>query len=146
MSTSTIPKIRILGALGYSLLDWLEKQALPEEAKFADPDYAQGVAWEFVRALLSHGTTTALVFGSHFAQATALLFAAARKMGLRIVSGLVLSETALASGPACQRRDCLFGKPGTDTQISRAGKCAVCSVAPVGLSTPEALLEFARRC
>jgi guanine deaminase len=89
------PQIRILGALGYSLLDWLEKQALPEEAKFADPDYAQAVAWDFVRALLSHGTTTALVFGSHFAQATALLFAAALKTGLRIVSGLVLSDRLL---------------------------------------------------
>jgi guanine deaminase len=89
------PQIRILGALGYSLLEWLEKQTLPEEAKFADPDYAQAVATEFVRALLSRGTTTALVFGSHFAPATALLFEAAHKTGLRIVSGLVLSDRLL---------------------------------------------------
>jgi guanine deaminase len=89
------PQIRILGALGYSLLDWLEKQALPEEAKFADREYAQAVASEFVGALLSHGTTTALVFGSHFAPATALLFEAARAAGLRIVTGLVLSDRLL---------------------------------------------------
>ena len=30
------PQVRILGGLGYSLLDWLEQLTLPEEAKFAD--------------------------------------------------------------------------------------------------------------
>jgi cytosine/adenosine deaminase-related metal-dependent hydrolase len=41
------PQIRILGTLGHSLLDWLKKQTLPEEAKFANPDYAQAVPWDF---------------------------------------------------------------------------------------------------
>jgi cytosine/adenosine deaminase-related metal-dependent hydrolase len=96
------PQIRILGALGYSLLDWLEKQALPEEAKFADREYAQAVASEFVGALLSHGTTTALVFGSHF-----------------------------APGDARRSQHCLLREPELDTQVSRAGKGAVCSLAAV---------------
>ena len=50
---------------------------------------------EFVRALAAHGTTTALVFGSHFAPATAALFEAAKACGLRVVSGLVLSDRFL---------------------------------------------------
>src|SRR4030095_8868240 len=43
----------------------------------------------------AHGTTTALVFGAHFAAATAALCEAARETGLRIISGLVLSDRFL---------------------------------------------------
>jgi guanine deaminase len=85
----------VLGALGRSLLDWLEHCALPEEARMADHAYACRVAREFVQALLSHGTTTALVFGAHFAPATAALFEAAEAAGLRIAAGQVLSDRRL---------------------------------------------------
>jgi guanine deaminase len=89
------PQVRILGGLGYGLLDWLEQLTLPEEARLADAAYASFIAQEFVAALASHGTTTALVFGSHFAGATAALFNAAEERGLRIFSGLVLSDRSL---------------------------------------------------
>ena len=89
------PQVRIIGGLGYSLLEWLEQLALPEEARLADVVYASAVACEFVNALAAHGTTTALVFGSHFAPATAALFDAAAKRGLRVFSGLVLSDRVL---------------------------------------------------
>jgi guanine deaminase len=89
------PQVRVLGGLGYTLLDWLEQHTLPEEAKFGDPGYARAVAAEFVHALASHGTTTALVFGSHFAPATEILFEAAARAGLRIISGLVISDRLL---------------------------------------------------
>ncbi len=89
------PQLHVLGGLGYGLLDWLEQLTLPEEARFADPDRAAGAAREFVAALASHGTTTGLVFGSHFAGATAALFVAAEEHGLRIFSGMVLSDRSL---------------------------------------------------
>ncbi|MBV9745867.1 MAG: amidohydrolase family protein, partial [Acidobacteriia bacterium] len=89
------PQLRILGGLGYSLFDWLEKYTLPEEVKFAAPDYAESVATEFTHALVSHGTTTALVFGAHFVPATAALFRAAENAGLRVISGLVISDRHL---------------------------------------------------
>lgn len=89
------PQVRILGGLGYSLLDWLEQLTLPEEARLAHAAYASSIAEEFVSALASHGTTTALVFGSHFAGATAALFSAAEQRGLRVFSGLVLSDRLL---------------------------------------------------
>jgi len=91
------PQVRVIGGLGYSLLDWLEQLTLPEEAKFADITYARTVAGEFVRSLAAHGTTTALVFGAHFAGATAALFEASAEKGLRVVSGLVLSDRLLRS-------------------------------------------------
>jgi guanine deaminase len=89
------PQVRILGGLGYGLLDWLEQLTLPEEARLADAEYACSIAREFVAALAAHGTTTALVFGSHFAAATASLFTAAEERGLRVFSGLVLSDRLL---------------------------------------------------
>ena len=89
------PQTRITGSMGRSLLDWLDAVALPEESRMADHADAAETAALFVRALASHGTTTALVFGAHFADATAELFEAAAAAGLRVVSGLVLSDRLL---------------------------------------------------
>jgi len=89
------PQLRVLGGLGRQLLDWLEYVALPEEALMSDHAYACEAARAFVSALAAHGTTTALVFGAHFAGATASLFEAAEQAGLRIVSGMVLSDRRL---------------------------------------------------
>ncbi len=89
------PQVRLIGGLGHSLLDWLEQLTLPEEARLNDDAYARTLACEFVRALVSHGTTTALVFGSHFHNATAGLFERAASTGLRVYTGLVLSDRNL---------------------------------------------------
>jgi guanine deaminase len=89
------PQVRVLGAIGYSLQDWLEERALPEEARLSDAGYAAAIAREFVDALISHGTTAAMVFGSHFANAMEILFTIGEQSGLRICSGLVLSDRAL---------------------------------------------------
>jgi guanine deaminase len=89
------PQLRVLGGLGRSLLDWLEHCALPEETRMADHAHACRVARGFVHALVSHGTTTASVFGAHFAPATAALFEAAETAGLRIAAGQVLSDRRL---------------------------------------------------
>jgi guanine deaminase len=89
------PQVRAIGGLGMPLLDWLEKCALPEEARLADASYAASVAAEFVSGLARAGTTTALVFGSHFASAVDALFAEATRVGLRVTSGLVLSDRVL---------------------------------------------------
>jgi guanine deaminase len=89
------PQIRAVGGLGLPLLEWLDRYALPEEARMADVDYATGVANEFVRGLAAAGTTSALVFGAHYSDAVDALFDAASKVGLRVTSGLVLSDRLL---------------------------------------------------
>jgi guanine deaminase len=89
------PQMRIIGGLGHTLLDWLERCALPEEARMSDTLYARRVAREFIDGLSRNGTTTALVFGAHFAPATAALFETAASAGIRIVSGMVLSDRGL---------------------------------------------------
>jgi guanine deaminase len=89
------PQVRAIGGLGMPLLDWLERCALPEEARLADAAYAAGVAADFVDGLARAGTTTALVFGSHFATAVETLFEEVTRVGLRVTSGLVLSDRIL---------------------------------------------------
>jgi guanine deaminase len=61
----------------------------------SEPEYARDVAREFLHCLASHGTTTALVFGSHFLSSMEVFFDAAASSGLRIASGLVVSDRML---------------------------------------------------
>jgi guanine deaminase len=89
------PQLGIVGAMGFELLDWLDQRALPEEARLADPGYARALARDFVHGLAANGTTTALVFGSHFPAAQEALFEEAERSGLRIASGLVVSDRNL---------------------------------------------------
>jgi guanine deaminase len=89
------PQARIIGGLGLPLLEWLDRCALPEEARMANLGYAREVAAEFVSGLVDGGTTTALVFGAHFAPAVDALFDAASDRGLRVTSGLVVSDRRL---------------------------------------------------
>ncbi|MGI8646217.1 MAG: guanine deaminase [Nocardioides sp.] len=89
------PQVRAIGALGMPLLEWLERCALPEEARLEDASYARDVAEEFVSGLVSAGTTTALVFGSHFTSAVDALLDETSRVGLRVTTGLVVSDRGL---------------------------------------------------
>ncbi len=89
------PQVRAIGALGMPLLEWLERSALPEEARLADPTYAEEVARELGAGLVAAGTTTALIFGAHFGPAVDALFTEVTRLGLRVTSGLVVSDTVL---------------------------------------------------
>ena len=107
----------------------------------ADEAHARHIARGFVHALASHGTTTALVFGAHFASATAALFEAGRASGLRIVSGLVMSDRQLRpelhQTPESAYRDssdlirCFHGR----------GRLLYAVTPRFALSTSEAMLE-----
>lgn len=89
------PQVAVIGTMGLQLLEWLQRKTLPHEARLADPLCAKRTAETFVRLLASNGTTTALVFGSHFAGAQDALFRAAERWRLRITSGLVVSDVNL---------------------------------------------------
>jgi guanine deaminase len=89
------PQVRAIGALGMPLLQWLDECALPEKARLASVAYAREVATEFVDGLVSAGTTSALVFGSHFASAVDVLFEEVERVGVRVTAGLVVSDRSL---------------------------------------------------
>ena len=87
------PQYYATAAQGGQLLDWLVQSILPAETAFADPAFANDTAKRFIRHLLSCGTTTAMVFGSQFAQANEALFIAAKELGIRLISGATLMDT-----------------------------------------------------
>ncbi|MET3803642.1 guanine deaminase [Nakamurella sp. UYEF19] len=136
------PQIRAIGGLGMPLLDWLERCALPEESRLADPTYAAAVADEFLDGLVSCGTTSALVFGAHFAPAMDLLFAGAEQRGLNVTSGLVLSDRIL-------REDLLTtperGRAESEALIARwhgRGRLKYAVTPRFSLSTTDEMLEM----
>lgn len=135
------PQLHVLGGLGRQLLDWLEYVALPEEARMAETAYACETARAFVSALAAHGTTTALVFGAHFAGATASLFEAAEKSGLRIVSGMVLSDRRLR--PELHQIPADAYRESTDLirRFHGKGRLLYAVTPRFALSTSEAMLE-----
>jgi guanine deaminase len=135
------PQLRVLGGLGRSLLDWLEHCALPEEARMADHSHACRVARGFVHALASHGTTTALVFGAHFAPATAALFEAAEDAGIRIAAGQVLSDRRLSSELHQTPERAYRESSLLIERFHRSGQLTYAVTPRFALSTSEAMLE-----
>jgi len=135
------PQTRILGALGHTLLDWLNEVALPEEARLADDSFAKTIAQDFISALAAHGTTTALVFGAHFPNAMGHLFDAATAKKLRIVSGLVLSD-ALLPQELRQSPEMAYRASKKLIESIRGNQRLKYAVIPrFALSTTEAMLE-----
>lgn len=136
------PQTRIIGGLGWPLLDWLRLHALPEEARMADAVYARAIAEEFVRALIRNGTTTALVFGAHFGEATDALFQAASTAGIRIASGLVISDRELPDA-LCQTPDEAYRtSAGLIARYHGRGGHRYAVTPRFALSTSEAMLEI----
>ncbi len=82
------PQIRVLGAYGHQLLDWLQTWIFPEETKYRDRDYATEAAQKFFRALLAGGTTTCQAFTTSFPVTTEVFFDEAAKRNMRVIAGL----------------------------------------------------------
>lgn len=138
------PQLRVIGVLGRSLLDWLRDYALPEEARMRDRPYAREIAREFLRALASHGTTTALVFGAHFVSAMEILFEEAIASGLRIVSGLALSDRALVPELHTTPEDAYRGSADLIRRYHGRGTLAYAVTPRFAVSASEAMLQVCR--
>lgn len=135
------PQLGIIGAMGLQLLDWLQTRCLPEEARMVDDAVARETARRFVRQLLANGTTSALVFGSHFPSAQEIFFAQAQDSGMRITSGLVLSDRGLL-GELLRTPEEAYA--ACETLISRwhqRGRLRYAVTPRFSLSCSEAMLE-----
>ena len=86
------PQHRMLAAPAHDLLEWLDRFAFPEEARYAAEDHAAAAAERFLDKLVSHGTTSALVFSSVHGQAADCLFRAARRRGLCLMTGATMMD------------------------------------------------------
>jgi guanine deaminase len=135
------PQIRAIGGLGLPLLDWLERCALPEESRLADQGYARAVAGEFLDGLVCAGTTSALVFGSHFPAAMDELFAAAAQRGLNITSGLVLSDRILRPDLLNSPRTALIDSAGLIRRWHERGRLRYAVTPRFSLSASDEMLD-----
>ena len=56
------PQLDVIASYGTELLDWLDTHTFPAEMRYAEEAVAREGAARFLDALLSHGTTSAVVF------------------------------------------------------------------------------------
>lgn len=71
------------------LIEWLNHYTFPEEAKYADPAYAQKLYGRFVKALTGSATTRAVIFGTLHVPATMILMDLLEQSGLVTYVGKV---------------------------------------------------------
>ncbi|MEI4231666.1 guanine deaminase [Roseovarius sp. D22-M7] len=81
------PQTAIIASWGKRLIDWLTTYTFPEEARFADPTYADEVAHRYLDLTLAHGTTTTVSYCTIHPGSVTAFFEAARARGLRAVAG-----------------------------------------------------------
>lgn len=86
------PQTDVIGSPAEGLLPWLERYTFPQEARFADPAHAAGVASFFFDELQRHGVTTALAFATSHAVSVDAAMTEARRRGLRFITGKVLQD------------------------------------------------------
>jgi guanine deaminase len=87
-----LPQFDLIGAHGLGLLDWLQRVTFPNEARWADPDYAAVMTERVAEQLMSVGTTSFAAYATvHHESAKRALEACARR-GLRAVVGQVLID------------------------------------------------------
>jgi guanine deaminase len=110
------PQVDVIGSPAEGLLPWLSKYTFPHESRFADEDYASGLATFFIDELLRHGVTSALAFAtSHPASVDALL-AEAGGRGMRLIAGKVLQDRHSPEGVCDQTEQSLLD---TEALIAR---------------------------
>lgn len=75
--------------LDLELLDWLNTNTFPEEARYADMEYARKSYAIFAKAMKRSATTRACIFGTIHPAATALLMKLMEETGLKTMIGKV---------------------------------------------------------
>ncbi len=86
------PQTQVIASYGAQLMDWLERYALVEEQRFADPAHAAEVASFFLDELARNGTTTAAVYGTVHAPAAEAFFQESQRRNTRMIAGKVLMD------------------------------------------------------
>jgi guanine deaminase len=124
------PQLPVVASPNKRLLEWLDKYVFPAEARLRDLAHARRLAEVFVDELIRNGTTTAMVFGVSFPEATRALFARFKERGLRGAIGRVSmdegppsAEPLLFNPDECARLDEELIRewhPETPEQLARA--------------------------
>ncbi len=81
------PQTGMIASWGKRLIDWLNLYTFPEEARFADPAYADRQAGLTLDLALAHGTTTLASFCTIHPHSVDALFSAAEARGMAVIAG-----------------------------------------------------------
>lgn len=93
-----LPQFDSIGATGLTLLDWLERVIFPAEERWADAEFATGMAERVARQLLAHGTVRVSAYATvHHASAQCALDVLG-DAGLEGYVGQVLMDCHAPSG------------------------------------------------
>ena len=118
--TSTPPRSAPSAGSGMPLLDWLERCALPEEARLADAGVRGVGGRRFVSGLVQAGRRRLWSSAPTSRPPSTSCSSAADRVGLRITSGLVVSDRLLRERPvhhaAARLRRGAGGWPGAGTR------------------------------
>ncbi len=87
-----LPQFDLIGAHGMSLLDWLDRVTFPNEARWADADYAAAMTERVIDQLMSVGTTSFAAYATVHHEATKRALDCCAHRGLRAVVGQVLTD------------------------------------------------------
>lgn len=86
------PQTEMIASYGEQLLNWLNNYTFPTEKKFADRQYASLIAELFIKQLINNGTTTAIAYTTVHPHSTDVLFSAASKRDMAIITGKVCMD------------------------------------------------------
>lgn len=86
------PQTDIIASPAPDLLPWLDTYTFPTEGKFDDPEHAAEVSSFFIDELLSHGTTSAMVYCTSHKNSVNSFFTESNKRNLRMIAGKVLMD------------------------------------------------------
>lgn len=84
------PQTEIIGMYGKQLLDWLNEYTFPAEADFFSPEFADRMAYAFLKELFRNGTTTCMAYATVHPSSVDALFTAANTYNMCMITGKVL--------------------------------------------------------
>ena len=87
-----LPQFDLIGAHGLGLLDWLQRVTFPNEARWADADYAAAMTERVIDQLMAVGTTSFAAYATVHHESTKRALEACARRGLRAVVGQVLID------------------------------------------------------
>ncbi|UWR63329.1 guanine deaminase [Phaeobacter inhibens] len=81
------PQTAIIASWGKRLIDWLNSYTFPEEMRFGDRAYADGIAGRYLDLTRANGTTTMCSYCTIHPESVDAFFTAAQARGQRVVAG-----------------------------------------------------------
>ncbi len=87
-----MPQTQVIASYGAQLMDWLERYTFVEEQRLAQQGHPEKLATFLLDELLSHGTTTAVIYGSVHPQSAEALFSESERRNTRMIAGKVMMD------------------------------------------------------